>query len=224
MASTSHIVGRRLTAFTLIELLVVISIIALLIAILLPALQAARSTARNVQCLSNLKQIALALEIYKTDNSARIVNLQSNVPNDPKGSWWYSQLGIGYLDLPNTAAFFDPENFKMFQCPSAVYTDPAQLGYGYNSFIPANSDESDFLPGQQGFVMDFVPGQAAATRITYFGAKDLTKIEERHAGSTNMLYLDSHAKSESIDEVVLQLHPTPIKEPNNNIKYWRQLK
>ncbi len=56
-----------MSAFTLIELLVVISIIALLIGILLPVLGAARETARDAQCRSNLRQITIASEAYVTD-------------------------------------------------------------------------------------------------------------------------------------------------------------
>lgn len=58
--------------FTLIELLVVIAIIAILAAMLLPALAKAREKAREISCVSNLKQIMLSLTMYADEHDGRI--------------------------------------------------------------------------------------------------------------------------------------------------------
>src|ERR1035437_5640581 len=60
-------VSRSRTAFTLIELLVVIAIIAILAALLLPALSKAKTRAQTSQCLSQLRQCYVAMQLYLQD-------------------------------------------------------------------------------------------------------------------------------------------------------------
>jgi prepilin-type N-terminal cleavage/methylation domain-containing protein len=79
--------------FTLVELLVVISIIALLVAILLPALSKARSQAKRLLCMTNVRSLTQALHLYANDWEGRFppMALASNASDPIYGYWTYSQ-------------------------------------------------------------------------------------------------------------------------------------
>jgi len=100
--------------FTLIELLVVIAIIAILASILFPVFAKAREKARQTTCLSQVRQIATAVQMYTQDNAGRY-------PSYPWTSGVTTYLGGAT---------------KMFFCPSDAANDTIQVcSYGFNGCL-----------------------------------------------------------------------------------------
>jgi prepilin-type processing-associated H-X9-DG protein len=78
-------------AITILELLVVFAVIAMLVAILLPAVQAARESARNLQCTDRLHQIGVALQVHHDSHRQLPAGWQSE-PTKSSSYGWASRI------------------------------------------------------------------------------------------------------------------------------------
>lgn len=129
-SATNHKLPIR-RAFTLVEVLVTIGIIGILIAVLLPAVQAAREAARRLQCISQVKQITLAMHSYHDISGALPLNTSFTHDIGPASrsrSWMQGVLP--YLELSsiheqiNTSASVEANrnvasiSIGIFNCPS----------------------------------------------------------------------------------------------------------
>lgn len=197
--------ARTTHAFTLIELLVVISIIGILSALLLPTLSRAKEKGRSISCLSNIRQLEMALQMYAGDH-------EDHAPPRSFPTLWTSRLYPYFGDM------------TLLHCPSDDHDSRrSYIINGWNDYFERMLSADEFeefkrFQWPQGMKLSAVP---LPTETITFGEKqtgsphaymdfvqgvkgnDLEELEHarhsarpnRRAGSSNFAFTDGSARS-----------------------------
>jgi prepilin-type processing-associated H-X9-DG protein/prepilin-type N-terminal cleavage/methylation domain-containing protein len=209
-------------AFTLVELLVVTAIIGILAALLLPTLSAGKAKAQRIQCVHNLHQLGLGLQVILQNNHGYpVMATATNGGYAEKGIPWFiwsdilEREGLG-IAKP------EPDWFQkgVWLCPSARWSSRILDGqvspnyYGYNLSGDFglgghfNSDLHIVTPIQESEVA--VPSDMMAIGDSFNGSAEFPrwKLREgiltcgntltRHQGKANVVFCDGHIESPTL--------------------------
>jgi len=214
-----------LAGFSLVELLAVMAIVGLLAALLLPSLVRGQHSAKRVKCVSNLRQLSLAQQLYWDEYSGACFRWKSGDTNGGQLFWfgWMGGGAEGLREFDPTQGALHPylKNTAVGLCPSFNYWMPkvklkaagVSFGYGYNWFLSAPPGEPLFqiaaiprpseliLFGDAAQVNTWqAPASRANPMLEEWYYLDLSTTQPnghfRHTQRANAVFIDGHASLE----------------------------
>jgi prepilin-type N-terminal cleavage/methylation domain-containing protein/prepilin-type processing-associated H-X9-DG protein len=208
--------------FTLIELLVVIAIIAVLAGLLLPALARAKASARSIQCLSQMRQLGLAVHLYAEDHG-------DEFPRSQHSAFAHAQLTWGRA----LASYLGADSHTWTNLLRAVYRCPADRrtdgwSYGLNVYFELGPDDDYEGKPQTWPRLGSVPRPSATVLFAenasgadhlmpnfWTGPEDTLEVAfRRHGRKSNYTFVDGHAESR---------HFRTIYNPAEHVDQWHPM-
>jgi prepilin-type N-terminal cleavage/methylation domain-containing protein len=177
--------GER--GFTLLELLVTIAIIVTLAATLFGGVEAARARARQVNCVSNLRQLGIAAEIYAQNSRGFLPHEDAGSTCPPRDCAWYDVL-TPYLRCD------DPDRVK--QCP---VVDAASNWHTYKMNSLLETADVPFYrmgsTGRESMTVFLFDGRIDSSGVRYQTKGTWNSAASRHREATVLVFLDNHTAS-----------------------------
>ena len=214
--------GRSDSALSLVELLVVIAIIAILAALLLAAVSQAKGKAQRIQCVNNLRQLGIALNVFLTDKQRYPSDFAKAKSENP--GLWRDQLELVGLGISKPQSNFWDRG--VWKCPSIHWNFPANqipAYYAYNVFGVARQNDTNPLGLNNRYVsssMIYVPvgesevvnpsdmiaigdsfdSSSSLIRQSWFitNAEMSAQTQSRHQGKANVVFCDGHVESPTL--------------------------
>lgn len=202
---------------SLLEILTALLIVGVMAALVIPIVGKIQATARNTECISNLRQIGLAMNTYAAENGGRYPHAYAP-PGDQKTWMWKLAPYVGLRDDVMGPAP-KPRAVGIFVCPewkkqSEQPANSRNLSYGISRYIdpdtkPAKNRYWDYRPSRVSSQTILVAETDVNNEFAY-----AEKIERRHPHeSANYLFVDGHV--ENLYELIKADDPRwcPINPP-----------